>query len=125
MVDYRHIIHALRCKPMALANLVYRDQLFPRPASAPSRRCRMKAICASPARSRSDCSRLPTTRPARPNSPKRSRRTSTPGACLTWRRCASAFVPTAAIPEVVVELGPLDVYDELAAVGAANVGEVA
>jgi hypothetical protein len=32
LVDYRHVIHALRRKPMALANLVYRDQLFPRPA---------------------------------------------------------------------------------------------
>jgi hypothetical protein len=32
VVDYRHTIHALRRKPMALANLVYRDQLFPRPA---------------------------------------------------------------------------------------------
>jgi hypothetical protein len=30
VVDYRHLIHALRRKPMALANLVYRDQLFPR-----------------------------------------------------------------------------------------------
>ena len=32
IVDYRHVIHALRKKPMALLNLVYRDQLFPRPA---------------------------------------------------------------------------------------------
>jgi hypothetical protein len=32
VVDYRHIIHSLRCKPMALLNLVYRDALFPRPA---------------------------------------------------------------------------------------------
>ena len=32
IVDYRHIIHSLRCKPMALLNLVYRDALFPRPA---------------------------------------------------------------------------------------------
>ena len=32
VVDYRHIIHALRRKPMALMNLVYRDQLFPRTA---------------------------------------------------------------------------------------------
>jgi transposase InsO family protein len=32
VVDYRHVIHALRCKPMALLNLVYRDQLFPRRA---------------------------------------------------------------------------------------------
>jgi hypothetical protein len=32
VVDYRHVIHALRRKPMALLNLVYRDQLFPREA---------------------------------------------------------------------------------------------
>ena len=32
VVDYRHIIHALKHKPMALLNLVYRDQLFPHPA---------------------------------------------------------------------------------------------
>ncbi len=34
VVDYHHVIHALRKKPMALNNLVYRDQLFPRPAYA-------------------------------------------------------------------------------------------
>ena len=34
VVDYRHVIHALRRKPMALLNLVYRDQLFPRQAYA-------------------------------------------------------------------------------------------
>jgi hypothetical protein len=32
VVDYRHVIHALRRKPMALLNLVYREQLFPRRA---------------------------------------------------------------------------------------------
>ena len=32
VVDYRHVIHALRRKPHALLNLVYRDQLFPRVA---------------------------------------------------------------------------------------------
>ena len=32
VVDYRHVIHALRRKPHALLNLVYRDQLFPRAA---------------------------------------------------------------------------------------------
>jgi hypothetical protein len=34
VVDYRHVIHALRRKPMALLNLVYCDQLFPRAAHA-------------------------------------------------------------------------------------------
>jgi len=32
VVNYRPVIHSLRRKPMALLNLVYRDQLFPRPA---------------------------------------------------------------------------------------------
>jgi hypothetical protein len=32
VADYRHVIHALRRKPMALMGLVYRDQLFPRDA---------------------------------------------------------------------------------------------
>jgi hypothetical protein len=34
VVDYRHVIHSLRRKPMALLGLVYRDRLFPRPAYA-------------------------------------------------------------------------------------------
>jgi hypothetical protein len=36
VVDYRHVIQSLRRKPMALLNLVYRNQLFPRRAFAPS-----------------------------------------------------------------------------------------
>jgi hypothetical protein len=34
VVNYRHVIHALQRKPMALLDLVYRDQLFPRPVYA-------------------------------------------------------------------------------------------
>jgi hypothetical protein len=34
VIDYRHVIHALRRKPMALLGLVYRDSLFPRAAYA-------------------------------------------------------------------------------------------
>jgi transposase InsO family protein len=34
VVDYRHVIHSLRRKPMALLGPVYRDKLFPRPAYA-------------------------------------------------------------------------------------------
>jgi hypothetical protein len=36
VVDYHHVIHSLRRKPMALLQLAYRDQLFPREAY---RRC--------------------------------------------------------------------------------------
>jgi hypothetical protein len=32
VVNYHHLIHSLRRKPMALLHLVYRDQLFPRAA---------------------------------------------------------------------------------------------
>jgi hypothetical protein len=32
VVNYHHVIHSLRKKPMALLNLVYRDRLFPREA---------------------------------------------------------------------------------------------
>jgi hypothetical protein len=30
VIDYRHVIHALRRKPQALAGSVFRDDLFPR-----------------------------------------------------------------------------------------------
>ena len=36
IVNYRHVIHSLKRKPMALLNLIYRDVLFPRDAY---RRC--------------------------------------------------------------------------------------
>ena len=31
VIDYRHVIHSLKCKPMALAHLSYRDALLPGP----------------------------------------------------------------------------------------------
>lgn len=43
VVDYRHVIHSLRRKPMALMRLTYRDQLFPRPAYARA----FAALCAA------------------------------------------------------------------------------
>ena len=84
VVDYRHVIHALRRKPMALLNLVYRDQLFPREAyrrtwevllSAQSARhaCRiMVGLLHSPASA-----------PARPNWRASWRPFSKPVNCLT------------------------------------------
>ena len=38
IVNYRHVIHSLKRKPMALLNLVYRDALFPRDAYPRHRR---------------------------------------------------------------------------------------
>lgn len=118
VVDYRHVIHALRRKPMALLNLVYRDQLFPRRAYArafeallaagPSRRaCAITVELLSLAHERAceaalaqaldaelDAGRLP--------DPQTLRETFQPA--------------TAAPANVVVELVPLSVYDELGTV---------
>ena len=127
VVDYRHIIHTLRRKPMALANLVYRDQLFPRPAYRRAfealqeegdlrRACKVavgllalaheqacEAELAEAIDAELDARRLPDL------------------AALRER-----FRPaTATVPDVVVKLAPLGVYDELAAVGAPNVGAAA
>lgn len=118
VVDYRHVIHALRKKPMALLNLVYRDQLFPRQAFARAfevlceregdkQACRMIVDLLALAHDRAcehelaqaidadlDADRLPD-----------------PKALL------ERFKPDAAsVPEVNVELVPLSAYDELATV---------
>jgi hypothetical protein len=61
IVDYRHIIHALRRKPMALLNLVYRNQLFPRTAF---RRAWEALIAAQPPRQACRASVLTTIDPA-------------------------------------------------------------
>ena len=120
VVDYRHVIRSLRKKPMALANLVYRDQLFPRPAyrrvfDALQERGDVRAACkvtvellalaheraceaelAEAIAADLDARRLPDL------------------AALRAR-----FRPVgAAIPTVAVELAPLHVYDELVAVAA-------
>ena len=118
VVDYRHVIHALRRKPMALLNLVYRDQLFPRAAYARAfevlltsigekRACRAMVGLLALAHDRAceaeladaiaadlDVGRLP-----------------------DLDRLRARFTPdTTSIPNVVVELAPLSVYDELATV---------
>ena len=118
VVDYRHVIHALRRKPMALLNLVYRDQLFPRAAYARAfeallegvgekHACRTMVGLLALAHDRAceaelaaaievdlDAGRLPDLAPLR-----------------------ERFMPDAAsIPTVVVELASLDAYDELASV---------
>jgi hypothetical protein len=119
VVDYRHVIHALRRKPMALLNLVYRDQLFPRPVYARAfgalrERCDDRHACKVTvellmlAHERAceaeladmiavdlDAGRLPDLADLR----ARFRPEETP------------------VPSVTVELAPLNVYDELAMIG--------
>ena len=120
VIDYRHVIHSLRKKPMALKNLVYRDDLFPRPAYARAfevlpqkvgdkRACKLMVELLALAHERTceaelaalieeelDADRLPDL------------------AILRER-----FGPSpASVPVVKVTFVPLSVYDELAAVHA-------
>lgn len=126
VVDYRHVIHSLRRKPMALLNLVYREGLFPRP---PYKRafdalretgddrhaCKVTVELLALAHERAceaelsdaievdlDAGRLPD--PEKLN---------------------ARFMPERVeIPSVVVELAPLHLYDELVAANS-NFGEAA
>jgi hypothetical protein len=118
VVDYQHVIHALRRKPMALLNLVYREQLFPRRAyrrafeallagSGEKQACRTlvgllalahdracEAELADVINAELDAGRLPDVD--------------------TLRR---RFAPhPAAIPDITVEAAPLHLYDELSTV---------
>ena len=120
VVDYRYVIHALRRKPMALLNLVYRDQLFPRPVykrtfEALQERCDDRHACkvmvellmlaheraceaelADVLAAEIDAGRLPNL------------------AAL----CARFRPEETPIPNVTVDLVPLGAYDELASITA-------
>jgi hypothetical protein len=88
VVDYRHVMHALRKKPMALLNLVYRDQLFPRQAY----RKAFEALCAEVGDKRAckSCWRWRTIGPARPNWRRSSTWNSMPDDYRIWRCCVNA-----------------------------------
>jgi hypothetical protein len=118
VVDYRHVIHALRRKPMALLNLVYRDQLFPRAAYTRAfeallisvgekRACRTMVGLLALAHDRACEAELAD-----------AIATDLDVGCLPdLDRLRERFMPdTTSIPNVVVELAPLSVYDELATV---------
>jgi hypothetical protein len=115
IVDYHHVIHALRRKPMALLSLVYRDQLFPRQAyrtmfeflcqELPERAaCKLMVALLSLAHDRSCEAQL----------------TGVLADDLQQRRLPDIlallqrFAPDPArLPEVSVELAPLSSYDVL------------
>lgn len=115
VVDYRHVIHSLRRKPMALMKLVYRDQLFPREAYArtfdqliealPERAaCRMMVELLAMAHERA-CEAELADLLAKDLAAGRL-----PDIAVLRER----FAPDpAALPEVIVRLAPLSTYDAL------------
>jgi hypothetical protein len=120
VVDYHHVIHALRKKPMALLNLVYRDQLFPRRAYARAfelllaresdkQACRTMVGLLALAHDRACEAELAHAIDADLDA----------GCPPDLDRLRDRFKPDqAAIPIVAVELVPLSAYDELVAVHA-------
>jgi hypothetical protein len=115
VIDYRHVIHSLRCKPMALLNLVYRDQLFPRRAyrrafeallagDGEKRACRIMVSLLALAHERACEAELATAIDAELDAGR------LPDLDALCRRFASH---SAAVPDIVVELAPLYLYDEL------------
>jgi plasmid stability protein/transposase InsO family protein len=124
VIDYRHVIHALRRKPMALLNLVYREQLFPRrayqrafeallPAEGEKRACRTVVGLLALAHERACEAELADIIDAELDAGR------LPDLDLLARR----FAPDpAAIPDITVELAPLHLYDEL---GTVRLGDAA
>ena len=118
VVDYHHVIHALRRKPMALLNLVYRDQLFPRRAYARAfeallakqsekHACRTMVGLLALAHDRACEAELAAAIDADLDA----------GALPDLDHLRERFTPDGiAIPDIAVALAPLSAYDELAAV---------
>jgi hypothetical protein len=120
VVDYRHVIRSLRRKPMALANLVYRDQLFPRAAykrvfDALQERGDVRAACKVTV----ELLALAHERACEAELADAIAADLDAGRLPDLAALRARFRPAeAAIPNVAVELAPLCVYDELVAVAA-------
>jgi hypothetical protein len=119
VVDYRHVIHALQRKPMALLNLVYREQLFPRRAFARAfeallakqterQACRSTVGLLALAHERACEAELAEIIDAELDA----------GRLPDLDALRERFKPpVTSIPEVVIALTPLHVYDELSDMG--------
>jgi hypothetical protein len=125
VVNYRHVIHSLRRKPMALLNLVYRDRLFPREAYrrtfdhlierlSERQACRIMVELLAIAHERGCESEL-----ADELSACREARQLPDIATIRAR-----FAPDPAkLPNIVVNFAPLDAYEAL--IGPGMTGDVA
>ena len=124
VIDYRHIIHSLRRKPMALMGLVYRDKLFPRQAYS---RAFDALVAALPARMACritvELLALAHERACEAELAERLTQDLDAGLLPDMKALRELFTPDIqALPDVVVTMTPLSAYDELAAV---FVGEAA
>jgi transposase InsO family protein len=116
VVDYRHVIHSLRRKPMALMGLVYRDQLFPRQAYARAFEAMIKKLPARVAcRTMVDLLALAHERACEAELAERLDADLDAGRLPDLKRLRALFSPeAAAVPAIVVSYAPLSAYEELA-----------
>jgi transposase InsO family protein len=124
VVDYRHVIHSLRRKPMALMGLVYRDQLFPRPAYARAFEAMIRKLPARVAcRTMVDLLALAHERACEAALAERLDEDLAAGRLPDLKRLRALFSPDAgAVPDIMVSYAPLSAYEELTRV---HQGEVA
>jgi len=117
VVDYRHVIHALRRKPMALLNLVYREQLFPRRAYQRA----FEALLANDSEKQACRIMVGLLALAHDRACEAELAMALDGALDAGRlpdldTLGRRFAPHAGIPDVTVELAPLHLYDEFSTV---------
>ena len=121
VVDYRHVIHALQRKPMALLHLVYRDQLFPRRAFARAFEALLVKLTERQAcRNMVGLLALAHERACEAELAEVINAELDAGRLLDLDALRERFKPpvtSTSIPEVVIALTPLHVYDELSAMG--------
>ena len=124
VVDYRHVIHALRRKPMALPGLLYRDQLFPRDACRRLFEAAMGALPAKRAcRLTVDALALAHERGCEAELAAVIAEALDAGALPDIAALRRRFVPDpAALPEIAIPLAPLSDDDALMAPAAIEGG---
>ncbi len=125
VVDYRHVIHSLRRKPMALLKLVYRDQLFPREAYRRTFDALLERLPAWQAcRIMVDLLALAHERNCESELADRLSTHLEAGQLPDLAALRAQFAPDPTrLPNVVVHLMPLDAYEAL--IGASLTGDAA
>jgi len=125
VVDYRHVIHSLRRKPMALLNLVYRDRLFPRDAYRKTfDRLRERLPDKKACRLMVDLLALAHERGCEAELAGQLAADLDAGQLPDLGRLRAHFAPDpACVPQVVVHLAPLAAYECL--IGTAEIGGAA
>ena len=115
VVDYRHIIHSLRRKPMALLNLTYRDQLFPREAYARTFEQLLEALAERKAcKIMVELLSMAHERACEAELAEQLASDRAAGRLPDMDALRHRFAPDpASLPEVVVRLAPLSDYDAL------------